>query len=162
MIRINIIICATRPQLLAAEPDIFVADSVALKRSNLIQYSRAGEKNSVDTTYRYMRGKTAVVAHKMLHEMAKLIGFKQTTLLVDSCVLDIFESMSERIGEHRSMCDADHSRWLDKHFGLVVIATEVSIMNVVALYCSVGAHMNVSPYLYRCSSHFVHREARSG
>jgi len=66
------------------------------------------------------------VAHKMIREIAIVIGYKQTVLFSDECISLLFEALSTRISDHRSLCDAEHSRWLEKHFGLAVLAKEVS------------------------------------
>ena len=75
----------------------------------------------------YMQGlDTIAAAKKMVKVITNSIGLKRSAILIDTCVADLFDSLSKKIVDNRSLCDETHSNWLNKQQGLVVIAIEVS------------------------------------
>ena len=74
-----------------------------------------------------MHDDTAIVAKGMMHKIAQLLGPKQCAIFADGCIADIFDSLSERIqNQNLSVCDKNHFIWTQQHYGLAVIAVEVS------------------------------------
>lgn len=75
--------------------------------------------------YAYIRGKMIEVAHGMLHDIAKIIGYKKMILFVDECCVDVYEVFSQRIANGRSLFDLEHARYCSKESGLFTIAIEM-------------------------------------
>ncbi len=92
--------------------------------SKLVQYPGENTKGFYKIQYRFMRGTTISDAHKMIHQMALAFGYKRSILFSDECIALLFEALNTRISRTRSLCDSEHSRWLEKYFGLAVLAKE--------------------------------------
>lgn len=86
-------------------------------------------KGSSNIHYRYMRGTTVNIAKGMIHNVATVLGYKQTMLFLDECIADLYEIISMRVSHKRALFDLEHSRCIEKHFGLAVLATEVRLSN---------------------------------
>ena len=69
------------------------------------------------------------VAKEMIHTVATVLGYKQTMLFLDECIADLYEIISTRISHKRALFDLEHSRCIEKHFGLAVLATEVRFIH---------------------------------
>lgn len=99
-------------------------DSSAKTSSKLLQYPGENVRGYFNIEYRFMQRKTAEAAHAMLHQMAQVFGYKRSLLFSDECMATLFEALSTRVSHGRSLRDSEHSRWLDKHFGLAVLSKE--------------------------------------
>lgn len=99
-------------------------DSSAETSSKLLQYPGENVRGFYNIQYRFMRGMTVDAAHNMLHHMALVFGYKRSILFSDECISILFEALSTRVSHDRSLRDSEHSRWLEKHFGLAVLSKE--------------------------------------
>jgi hypothetical protein len=90
--------------------------------------TKVGSSSSPGQQLKYMREDTFTAAKIMLHKLSRLLGPRRSVLFADECIADIFDSLSDRIQTFKhSVCDKNHFFWIQHHFGLVVIATEVSV-----------------------------------
>jgi hypothetical protein len=75
---------------------------------------------------KYMREDTAKVAMGMLHKISQLIGPKQCAICADACIVEMFDSLTQRMENNSlSFCDKNHFIWTQHHYGLMVLAVEV-------------------------------------
>lgn len=77
--------------------------------------------------FKFMREETVKVAKGMIHKISQLLGPKRCVIYADECILNIFDSLSDRIQSQKSsVSDKNHFTWIQKYYGLAVLATEVS------------------------------------
>jgi len=112
-----------------SQSDLFTVDNTTNTSSKLIQYPGEISKGCSNIHYRYMSGTTVNVAKEMIHNVATVLGYKQTMLFLDECIADLYEIISTRISHKRALFDLEHSRCIEKHFGLAVLATEVRFIH---------------------------------
>lgn len=105
--------------------DIFTMDTTEEAPSKLLHYHGGRTKGFYNIRYRYLRGPTVGIARNMVHKIALLLGYKRSILFSDECISILFESLSDRVSRNRSLHDSEHSRWLEKHFGLVLLSKEI-------------------------------------
>ena len=114
--------------------DLFTVDNTTKTSSKLIQYPGEITTGCYNVQYRFMRGPTVNIAYKMIHNIAIGLGYKQAVLFLDECIADLYEILSRRISHERVLFNLEHSRFIEKYFGLAVIAKEVSeISSVIVL-----------------------------
>ena len=71
--------------------------------------------------------KTVEVAKRMVQKIAQLLGMKLSLVYVDECIADTFQAISTRLqNNYTSTHDINHFRWIQRQFGLIMIAVEVS------------------------------------
>jgi hypothetical protein len=110
---------------------MFTVDNTTKTSSKLIQYPGEISTGCYNIQYRFMRGSTVKVAYEMIHNIAIVLGYKQTVLFLDECIADLYDILSIRISHKRNLFDLEHSRFIERHCGLVVIAKEVSEVSFV-------------------------------
>lgn len=64
--------------------------------------------------------------HNLIQALSNLFGFQKTLSFIDACISDLFDAVSSRISRQRLVCDLEHSRWMERHFGLGVMVHFVS------------------------------------
>lgn len=82
----------------------------------------------ISPEYLYMHDeKTVDVAKRMLNKISYLLGMKLSLMFADECIADAFESITERLhNKGLPMSDINHFMWIQKKFGLINVAVEVS------------------------------------
>ena len=79
--------------------------------------------------FKYMCEDTVKGAKGMIHKISQLLGPKQCVIYADECIVNIFDSLSDRTQRlNASVNDKNHFTWIQKHYGLAVLATEVSAL----------------------------------
>lgn len=78
-----------------------------------------------------MRKDTANMAKGMIHKISHLLGPKRSALYADECIANLFDSLLDNTQNIQySFCDKNHFTWIQQHYGLAIIAVEVSTIPV--------------------------------
>lgn len=83
------------------------------------------ECGSFRIPFKYLHGSTEIIARDLLHNMRKVLGYRRAVSLAEDCIAEFYAALSDRINHNRSLMDTEQSRFVEKHFGTIVIAKEV-------------------------------------
>lgn len=99
-------------------------DNVYSGVSKIVQ-NNGKECGSFQIAFRFLRGSTLMTAHHLIRNMQKVLGYRRAISLSEDCIVEFYGVLTDRINHNRSLCDKEQSRFVEKHFGLIVLAKEV-------------------------------------
>jgi hypothetical protein len=83
------------------------------------------ECGSFQIAFRFLQGSTILIAHDLIRNLQKVLGYRRAISLSEDCIAEFYGVLSDRINHNRSLWDKEQSRFVEKHFGLIVLAKEV-------------------------------------